>query len=106
MSTTEPPSEVPAAVAAVLASNGRYPAYAAATTLIDLADRGVLTMRELPRTLGARAFEISQVPGVHDLAGHEAEAIGVAFAGGSDPVSLRRARARLAHGGRGYRAAL
>jgi hypothetical protein len=101
-----PPSDVPAAVAAVLARNGRYPAYVAATTLIDLADRGVLTIRELPRTLGARAFEVSQVPGAHDLAEHEAEAITIAFAGGSDPVSLSKARARLARRGRDYRTAL
>jgi hypothetical protein len=104
--TTEPPSDVPAAVAAILASNGRYPQHAAATTLIDLADRGVLTIRERSRTLGSRNFEVSQVPGTHDLAGHETEAVTIAFAGGGEPVTLHKARARLARSGRAYRAAL
>jgi hypothetical protein len=104
--TTDPPSDVPAAVAAVLASNGRYPALTAPATLIDLADRGVLTIRELPRRIGVRSFEIAQVAGAHDLAGHEAIAIMTAFNGGSDPVPLGKARARLARRGRSYRAAL
>ncbi|HEX4566771.1 MAG TPA: hypothetical protein VH138_09065, partial [Vicinamibacterales bacterium] len=103
---TDPPSDVPAAVAAVLANNGRCPAHAAPTTLIDLADRGVLTIRELPRTLGVRNFEISQVPGAHDLAGHETMALMTGFGGGSEPVTLAKARARLARSGRSYRAAL
>ena len=104
--TTDPPSDVPAAVAAVLANNGRYPALTAQATLIDLADRGVLTIRELPRRLGVRNFEIAQVPGAHDLARHETATIMTAFNGGSDPVPLSRARARLARRGHSYRASL
>jgi hypothetical protein len=106
IATTDPPSDVPAAVAAVLANNGRYPAHAAPTTLIDLADRGVLTIRELPRRFGVRQFEISQVPGSHDLADHEAAAVTIAFACGSEPVALSKARERLARRSRSFGAAL
>jgi hypothetical protein len=104
--TTDPPSDIPAAVAAVLANNGRYPRDGAPTTLIDLADRGVLTIRELSRRFGVRNFEISQVRGAHDLEEHETAAVAIAFDGGSGPVSLGKARARLARRGRSYRAAL
>jgi hypothetical protein len=104
--TIEPPSAVPAAVAAVLASNGRVPQLTASVTLIDLADRGVLTIRELPRRLGARNFEVAQVPGTHDLEEHETAALMIAFAEGSGPVTLNKARARLARQGRAYRHAL
>jgi hypothetical protein len=104
--TIEPPSALPAAVVAVLANNGRVPQLMAAVTLIDLADRGLLTIRELPRRLGARNFEIAQVPGTHDLEEHETAALMIAFAEGSGPVTLSKARARLARKGRDYRHAL
>jgi hypothetical protein len=94
--TTDQPADIPAAIAAVLAANGRYVHFAAQTTLIDLADRGVLTIREVSRRLGARTFEVSQVPGTHDLEEHETTAIMIAFGGGSEPVTLNKARARLA----------
>jgi hypothetical protein len=104
--TTVQPSQIPAAIAAVLAANGRHVQYAAPTTLIDLADRAVLTMREISRRLGVRTFEVSQVPGTHDLEEHEATAITIAFGGGSEPVTLNNARARLARKGGRFRHAL
>jgi Predicted membrane protein (DUF2207) C-terminal domain/Predicted membrane protein (DUF2207) N-terminal domain len=104
--TIEPPSALPAAVAAVLANNGRVPQFTAPVTLIDLADRGLLTISELPRRLGARNFEIAQVPGTHDLEEHEAAALMIAFSEESGPVTLNKARARLARKRRDYRHSL
>jgi Predicted membrane protein (DUF2207) len=102
----EPPSPLPAAMAAALANNGRFLGHVAPATLIDLADRGVLAIRELPRRLGVRTFEIEQVPGTYQLDEHETVAVTSAFGGSGDPVTLGRARGRLARAGRRFRAAL
>ena len=75
-------------------------------TLLDLADRGVVAIRELPRHFGVRNFELSQVPGRHELSGHEAAAVSIAFADAGDPVTLAKARARLARRGRQFSAAV
>jgi hypothetical protein len=104
--STQPPSRLPAALAAVLAARGRTSGYHSMATLLDLADRGVLTVRALPRRLGTRVYEISQVPGKHDLDDHEAEALTIAFAGHGDDVSLSKARSRLARGARRFAAAV
>jgi hypothetical protein len=104
--TTEPPAAVPAAVAAALANNGRNSGQLALATLIDLADRGVLLVTETPRVFGVRQFQLAQVPGSHELEGHESEAIDISFSGSGDPVSLSRARGRLGRGGRRFVAAL
>jgi len=106
LSATSPPEPLPAALAAVLAAKGRGSSYSAIATLLDLADRGVLRIAELPRTLGVRTYEISQVPGSHQLDTHEAEAIQIAFGGRGDPVTFSRARGRLARAGRRFSAAV
>jgi hypothetical protein len=99
---TEPPEALPVALAAALASKGRGPGYPSVATLLDLADRGVLTVRELPRRLGVRNYELSQVPGKHELDDHEAEALSIAFAGGGGEVTMSKARGRLARGSRRF----
>jgi Predicted membrane protein (DUF2207) C-terminal domain/Predicted membrane protein (DUF2207) N-terminal domain len=103
---TEPPSRLPAALAAVLTAKGRTSGYQQMATLLDLADRGALTVRELPHRFGSRTYEISQVPGKHDLEDHEAEALMIAFKGSGDDVSVSKARGRLARGGRRFAAAV
>ena len=104
--TTDPPEPLPAALAAVLAAKGGVAGYRPSPTIFDLADRGVLSVRELPRSLGVRSYELAQVPGGHDLASHEREALTIAFAGRSESVSLSKARARLARSSRRFSAAL
>jgi hypothetical protein len=101
-----PPEPLPAGLAAVLAAKGRASGYSAVATLLDLADRGVLRIAELPRTFGVRNYEVSQVPGSHELDAHETEAIRIAFGGRGDPVSFSRARGRLARGARRFSAAV
>ena len=104
--TNVPPAALPAALAAVLAAKGRAYGYQGVATLLDLADRGVLKIHELSRTLGVRTYELSQVKGSHDLDDHEAEALNIAFAGGGEPVSFSRARGRLARASRRFTAAV
>lgn len=104
--TTEVPEPLPAALAAVLAGRGASAGYQSAATIFDLADRGVLTVRELPRSFGVRSYELSQVPGAHDLAEHEREALTIAFAGRQDSVSVSKARGRLAGSSRRFAAAV
>jgi Predicted membrane protein (DUF2207) len=106
VTATSPPEPLPAALAAVLAANGRASGYQGGATLLDLADRGVLKIAELRRTLGSRNYEVSQVPGRHDLDTHEGEALHIAFAGSGDAVTFSRARNRLARGARRFRAAI
>jgi hypothetical protein len=103
---TEPPQPLPAAFASVLVTRGGPSGYQGIGTLLDLADRGVLTIRETRGRLGTRSYELSQVPGTHDLDTHESEVIVTAFGGAGDEVSLSKARGRLARGARRFRAAL
>lgn len=104
--TTSPPAALPAAMAAVLAAKGRTSSHQAIATLLDLADRGVLIVRELPRMLGVRQYEVAQVPGKHELADHEEEVIRMAFSGRGEPVTLSKARGRLGRGGHRFAAAV
>jgi hypothetical protein len=101
-SAVQPPEALPAALAAALAARGRTSGFQSVATLLDLADRGVLVVRELPRRIGKRQYELAQVPGKHDLADHEEEALTLAFAGGGDAVTMSKARARLARGARRF----
>jgi Predicted membrane protein (DUF2207) len=104
--STEPPEALPAAIAAVLAANGRVSGLESVATLLDLADRGALTIHELPRKFGARQYALAQVPGKHDLADHEAMALTIAFADSGDEVTMTMARRRLMRGGRRFSAAV
>jgi predicted membrane protein DUF2207 len=104
--TPEPPEPLPAALAAALAGNGRASGFQSVSTLLDLADRGVLIVRELPKKLGSRNYELSQVPGKHDLANHEAEALTIAFGDVGDDVTMSQARRRLTRGARRFSNAL
>ncbi len=104
--TTEPPEPLPAALAAAVAGKGRASGFASVATLLDLADHGVLIVRELPRKLGSRNYELAQVPGRHDLARHEEEALSIAFAGQGAEVTMSRARSRLARAARRFSKAL
>ena len=104
--TTSPPEALPAALAAVLSARGGISGYQGTVTLLDLADRGVLRIRELPRTLGVRSYELAKVRGAHALADHETEAIRIAFAGRDEAVSFSKARGRLARATRRFNAAV
>jgi hypothetical protein len=106
VTSTEPPSPLPVAIASVLAARGRSSGYQPMATLLDLADRGMLTVRELPRAFGVRTYEFAQVPGTHELADHETEALTIAFAGRPENVSLSKARGRLARAGRRFATAV
>lgn len=100
--TTTPPTAAPAAMAAALAARGRASGYQGIATIVDLADRGMLTIHELPRTMGVRQYEVRQVAGQHALEPHEEVAINIAFGGHGDHVNLSRVRGRLARGGRRF----
>jgi len=100
------PEQLPPALAGALINNGRAHVGHALATIVDLADRGVLMVHELPRQLGVRSYELAQVPGKHDLTAHEGAALMTAFAGRGDEVTLSRARARLARGSRRFSSAV
>ncbi len=101
-----PPQPLPAAIASVLAAKGRAYGYQPLGTILDLADRGVLVIRETWTFLASHGYQISQVAGKHDLEPHEEEALRIAFAGSGEDVSLSRLRGRLARGSRRFSAAL
>ena len=104
--STSPPEPLPAALAAVLAAKGRASPQHAISTLLDLAERGAITIQELPRSFGVHNYEVAQVPGRHDLELHEQTALSIAFAQSADRVTLAKARARLVRGGRRFVAAV
>ena len=99
------PERLPPAVAGALINHGRVHVGHALATIVSLADRGVLAVRELPRQFGVRNYELSQVPGKHDLTTHEEVALTIAFAEGGDDVTLSKARSRLMRGSRRFSAA-
>jgi len=100
------PEKLPPALAGALINSGRGSVAHALATIVDLADRGALVVRELPRRLGARHYELAQVPGTHALATHEEAALIIAFAGRGDEVTLHRARGRLTRGSRRFSSAV
>jgi hypothetical protein len=97
-----PPDDLPPALAAAVAAGGHAGPLQGIAVLVDLADRGALTVREMARSLGGRRFAIAQVPGRHDLRRHEEQALVVAFASGADTVSISRASRRLARSRRPF----
>lgn len=99
---TEPPQPLPVALASVLMAKGRLAGYQAIATILDLADRGVLTVREERGFLNLKTYRLSQVPGAHDLEPHEAEALSIAFAGKGDDVPMSRARDRVGRANRRF----
>ena len=103
--TTTPPEPLPAALAAVLAAKGGTMGYQPATTLLDLAERGSLTVRELPRSLGSRNYELARVRELSALDEHEQAAIDIAFAG-EEKVTMSKARSRLARNSRRFTTAV
>lgn len=100
------PENLPPALAGALINNGRVHVGHALATIVDLADRGVLMVRELPRPLGVRSYELAQVPGTHELTEHEETALMTAFAGRGDEVTLSTARGRLTRGSRRFSSAV
>ncbi|HEY2433749.1 MAG TPA: DUF2207 domain-containing protein [Vicinamibacterales bacterium] len=102
----EPPEPMPAGLAAVLAANGRVSNSHVIGTLLDLADRGALVIREVRGRLGVRSYELAQVTGSHDLQPHEEEALRIAFADQGEDVTWSRARGRLARGTSRFAAAV
>ena len=93
-----PPEDLPPALSAALLSNGRTSVMHAMATLFDLADRGILGVREAPRHLGVRRFEFVQNPATLSLEAHEEAALRIAFADSGEDVTVGRARARLSRG--------
>jgi len=101
-SSTSPPEPLPAALATVLVNKGRATGHMGVATLLDLAERGVLRVQELRGSLAGRHYELSQVPGSHQLERHEEAGIQIAFGGKGDDTSLAKARRRLARGSRRF----
>lgn len=99
------PEQLPPALAGALLSRGRVQVGHALATLVDLANRGVLLVRELPKPFGTRQYELAQVPGRHELLPHEEAALTIAFAGDGDEVNLSKARGRLVRNARRFAAA-
>src|SRR4051812_33301685 len=104
--TTAPPQPLPAVLASVLTAKGALAGYQSMATILDLADRGVLRVTETRRTLGVRTYELSQIPGRHDLDTHETEALSLAFADEGEDVVLSKARGRLARRSARFNAAV
>jgi uncharacterized membrane protein YgcG len=102
---TEPPQPLPVAVATALAAKGRMATYGAVTTLVDLADRGVLTVRESKGVFGVRQYTLARLPDTPPLEPHEREALAIAF-GDDREVPLTTARHRLRRKARQFSAAV
>ena len=103
--TTPPDNEV-AAVAGVLAANGRPGLEQAMAAVFSLADRGEIDITELPRgAFGQRDFRMTRRRGGHvALAGYERAALETIFKGPAADgatATLSQARSRLATGARG-----
>jgi Predicted membrane protein (DUF2207) C-terminal domain/Predicted membrane protein (DUF2207) N-terminal domain len=100
--TPTPPAPLAPATAAAIAARGRMPPTGAIATLMDLAERGVIAIRELPRHFGVRQYELSTIAGRHDLAPHEEVVVRIVFADRADAVTLSKARGRLVRGSRQF----
>jgi len=105
--TTSPPSPMPAALASVLVNGGRASPYQGVATLLDLAERGVLRIQEVPKSFGIRTYEVTRIPGLTQLEPHEQSAIEIAFGrDGETTTTLGKARGRLARASRTFVAAI
>ena len=104
--TTSPPGPMPAALAAVLVNKGRASAYQGVATLLDLAERGVLRIQEVPKGFGIRSYDVTRVPGLRPLEPHEQSAIDIAFGRDAETTTLGKARGRLARASRKFVAAI
>ena len=93
------PDTLRPAMAGAVAANGGTTLQHAMATIFALADRGVVTITEEPRTWGRRRFTLQRHSGTHRLAPEEDVALTLAFrdkSAGEDAVTLSKARSRLA----------
>ena len=105
--TTSPPSPMPAALTAVLVNGGRSSAYQGVATLLDLAERGALRIQEVPKSFGIRNYDVTKIPGRHQLEPHEQTAMEIAFGrNGESTTTLGKARGRLARASGKFAAAI
>ncbi|HET9361090.1 MAG TPA: DUF2207 domain-containing protein [Vicinamibacterales bacterium] len=96
--STAPPDSNPPAIAGALAADGRVSLANAMATLLSIADRGAIVIKEEPRTLGQRTYSLDRRGARLSLAGHEQVALDLAFGGAQEQerqVSLSKARRRL-----------
>lgn len=95
-----PPDPLPPALAGALVSNGSPRLEHAMATLVSLAERGVLRIREEPKgAFGQRHFTVERVRDNAALAPHEEIALDlVTLSGPGSSISLSKARSLLLKG--------
>ena len=95
-----PPDPLPPALAGALVSNGRPRLEHAMATLVSLAERGIITIREAPKgTFGGRTFTVERVRGNVALAPHEEIVLDlVTLEGPGSSVPLSKAQSLLMKG--------
>jgi hypothetical protein len=95
-----PPDTLRPGVAGAVAANGATLLQHAMATILALADRGVVTITEEPRTWGQRHFTLYRRRTTDPLAPEEDAALNLVFrhqGGEEDAVALTKDRTRLAH---------
>jgi Predicted membrane protein (DUF2207) len=104
------PDDFPPAIAGALASNGRVSHVHAIATLVSLADRGAISIKEEPRGMvGQRDFTLERRRMGRPLSHHEQAALEIAFKDKDrqdDTVRLSRASRRLGSHFKQFRSAL
>jgi len=97
-----PPEPIPPAIAGLLVTNGRVQLEHAMATIFNLAERGIVTIREEPRgTFGQRNFVVQRTRAGEHLAPHEESVLDLIFArssGAEASVSIAKARSYLMRG--------
>ena len=94
-----PPDTLRPGLAGAVAANGGTTLQHAMATIFALADRGIVTITEEPRTWGQRHFTLHRRRSTHSLAPEEGVALNLVFrhkGAEEDAVALTKARTRLA----------
>ena len=94
-----PPDTLRPGLAGAVAANGGTTLQHAMSTIFALADRGIVTITEEPRTWGQRHFTLHRRRTTHPLAPEEDAALNLVFrhkGAEEDAVALTKARTRLA----------
>ena len=94
-----PPDPLPPALAGAVASNGSPKSEHAFATLFALAQRGVIAVREDPRTWGTRSFTLTRNRATGPVSPHEQAVLDTVFRGKAQAegtITLRKAHSHLA----------
>ena len=104
-----PPDTLPPALAGPLVTNGTATLEHAMAAVVALADQGEVRIEETSRSLGQRAFSITRTPTGRALTPVDERTLEIVFAGrdgAETTVTLAKARSRLMHHLRRFRAAV